>query len=386
MTKEELNQKAKINFIKLKEVESQRFIQLLKDQFKNETVVDRKYKILHEDKFVYFPLIKNKDILDKLAKILNNLIYFDVVIRRGVINTTYKHRSLNEALKGKIPNNYQYLIPKSYDIVGNLAIIEFNMPQTLEKSKLNEYKGLVARAVMNINRNIRTVFEKKSEIKGAYRLRDLAFLLGENKSETIHKENNCIFKLDIKNTYFSPRLVFERRRVATSGIKENEIIVDMFAGVGPFSIQIAKRMAVKIHAFDINSYAFQFFKENIELNRLKGEIIPYNMDIRDLLIPSDPIGKKLCNTSDRIIMNLPEQSMDYIDVACFLMRNSGGTLHFYKFSEKPNPIERTIKDLEKGLDKFNWKINEIINSKIVKAYSPKAELIVIDLNIEAIKN
>ena len=69
-------------------------------------------------------------------------------------------------------------------------------------------------------------FEKKSEIKGSYRLRDLVYLAGENKTETVHKENNCVFHLDIKTSFFSPRLVYERRRISESNIQENEVIVE----------------------------------------------------------------------------------------------------------------------------------------------------------------
>jgi tRNA (guanine37-N1)-methyltransferase len=156
----------------------------------------------------------------------------------------------------------------------------------------------------------------------------------------------------------------------------------MFAGVGPFSIQIAKVNHVKIHAFDVNPHAYKYLQANIELNKLKDEIIPYNIDIRDLLKPSKEIGKQLYGTVDRVIMNLPEQSINFIDVACSLMKKSGGILHFYQFSERPNPIEKTIARLNKKLNNFNWVITEIEKSKIVKSYSPKAELVVIDLGIK----
>ena len=126
-------------------------------------------------------------------------------------------------------------------------------------------------------------------------------------------------------------------------------------------------------------------KENIELNKLKGEILPNNMDVKGLLEPKNQLGQLLCNKANRIIMNLPEDSIKYIDIACYLMRESGGILHFYQFSEKPNPIEKTLENLEAGLTNLNWEIESILNSKIVKHYSPKAELVVVDLMIKALK-
>lgn len=379
MIKKKISKKVEINFIKLRKIDSQCFIRLIKDNFKVDTVINKKYKISHEDKYVLFPLVENKEIIDKLIKTISNPISFKLVYRKGIINPNFKHRSLQAALAGKIPDKYQYLIPKSYDIIGNIAIIEFEIPQRVEKIQTSEYKSLIAQAVINVNKNVRSVFEKKSEVKGAYRLREFAYLTGENKTETIHRENNCVFKLDLKRTYFSPRLVYERRRISKSKIQENEIIVDMFTGVGPFSIQVAKLNPVKIHAFDVNPYAYRYLQENIGFNKLEGIIVPYNMNIRDLINPSNQIGENLHNCIDRVIMNLPESSINFIDILCFLMKKSGGILHFYYFSEKPNPIEKTLENLKIKLLEFKWTINKILQSKIVKSYSPKEELVVVDV-------
>jgi tRNA (guanine37-N1)-methyltransferase len=157
----------------------------------------------------------------------------------------------------------------------------------------------------------------------------------------------------------------------------------MFAGAGPFSIQIAKSHDVTVYAFDVNPNAFNYLKENVKLNKLKGDVIPYNLNVRDLLTPSDKLGKLLHGKADRIIMNLPERSIEYVDLACFLMKKSGGILHFYQFSEKPNPIEMTIELLNKKFIALSWNIEKIHNSKIVKSYSPKAELVGLDLYIKS---
>ncbi|MFW9875312.1 MAG: class I SAM-dependent methyltransferase family protein [Candidatus Thorarchaeota archaeon] len=372
----------KIAFIKLKKRNALHFIQFIKDHFKFNSVIDQKYKIEHYENKILFPLVENKKIVYKLGKMMELLIPFELIFKEGTSNPNFKYRTLEEALEGKIPTSYLNLIPRSYDIIGNIAILEFEKIDQINNSDYDEFKNLVASAVIDVNKNVFSVFEKKSEIKGLYRLRDLSYLGGEKKTETVHKENNCFFHLDIKTTYFSPRLVYERRRISESDIKENEIIVDMFSGVGTYSIQIAKLYSVEIHAFDLNPAAYKFLKKNISLNKLKGKIFPYNMNIRDLVNPSNQLNNELNNNVDRIIMNLPEDSIEYIDVACFLMKKSGGILHFYKFSEKPNATEKTLGALKRRLDELNWVIDKIINSKIVKSYSPKAELVVIDLNMK----
>ncbi|MFX1321219.1 MAG: class I SAM-dependent methyltransferase family protein [Promethearchaeota archaeon] len=372
-----------IKYLKVKKAEGQKALNLIKINFEKYSVINQKYKILYDDEFILFPLEEKKDLIEKVIESIGNKIQIEIITNLGIINENYKVKSLQDAFKGKIPDDYQELIPKSYDLIGNIVIIEFNKFGRIDNKELSNYKKKIAKAITIVNKKITSVYEKKSEIMGTYRLRDLALLFGENKSETIYKENNCTFKLDVKKTYFTPRLVYERRRVASSEIRENELIIDMFAGVGPFSIQIAKNHAVRVYAFDVNPDAYNYLKENVKLNKLKGEVIPYNLNVRDLLKPSDKLGKLLQGKADRIVMNLPESSIEFVDLGCFLMKKSGGILHFYHFSEKPNPIERAVELLDEKLNGLSWDIEKIYDSKIVKSYSPKAELVGLDLYIKS---
>jgi len=381
-----INEKPEIRFLMLRKRDAQHFIQSIKDKFKNVQIIDQKYEILYENEYILFPLIDDQEHLGNLYDFIEKKFIFKLVYRKGVPNLNYKYRSLQEALKSKIPEICLNSIPQSYDIIGDIATIEFDTSCFSNSVEHIKYKKIIADAVIDVNKNVKSVFEKKSEIKGAYRLRELALLAGENKSETFHKENDCIFKLDIKKTYFSPRLVFERRRISTLKMNENEIIVDMFSGVGPFSIQIANQIKVVIYAFDINPMAYQYLKENIELNKLKGKIIPHNINIEDLTDPESLIGKNLHHKADRIIMNLPEKAADFINTTCYLMKKSGGILHFYCFSEKPNPIEKAKEFLKTKFKSLHWNIEKTLNSKVVKSYSPKEDLIVLDVYLQYLES
>ena len=381
-----INKNQDITYIKLNKKDGQQFIDLIKKNCKNTQIVNHRFKTFHENDYVLYPLISKQGLIDKIKNVVGTKFNYDLLSKIGIHNENYKYRTLREALEEKIPDKYLELIPKSYDIIGEIAIIEFDGYNT-QMSNIDylEFKDKIAKAIIEVNTKVKTVYEKKSAVKGKYRLRQLALLYGEDKSETTHKENECVFKFDVKNTYFTPRLVFERRRVASSAIMEKELIIDMFAGVGPFSIQIAKNKNVKIYAFDVNPDAFRYLKQNIILNKLKGEIFPYHVDIKNLLEPTNQLGQTLMHKADRLIMNLPENSINFMDVACFLMKESGGILHFYQFSETPNPIEKTLKKLENKLRVLNWEIESMITSKIVKHYSPKSELVVVDIKIKAIE-
>lgn len=374
--------KENTKFLKIKKDSAEKFLKLIKTKFSDENIIDKRKKVIHSGAYVLFPLIKNKENVNKLNESNVNDLNFEIVNAKGEMDPNYKFRSLEEALVGELSEDIKDLIPKSYDVIGKIAIIEFDQLNSLSVDKTSLYKRKIAKAIAKVNKTVETVYEKKSEVKGKYRLKELQPLFGVNNPETFHKENNCIFKLNVKNTYFTPRLVFERKRLSLLKFAKNELIVDMFAGVGPISIQIARINHVKIYSFDINPTAYKYLIENIELNKLKGEILAYNIDVMDLINSSNELGINLKNRLDRIIMNLPEQSINYVDIACFLMKKTGGILHLYQFCEKPDPIEKGIKNLITKLNRMGWYIEEIINSKIVKPFSPKSDLIVVDVKIK----
>ncbi|MGQ4873781.1 MAG: class I SAM-dependent methyltransferase [Promethearchaeia archaeon] len=371
----------KIPFIKIKKKSAEAFFKFIKNEPKLQNLIDRTKKSFYKKEYVYFP-IKEEYTDIKYQNILKKKINYEIIFDSPEENPKYIRRNLSELLQNKIPEKYFSIIPHSFDIVGSIAILEFNekdnnIPETCKK--------LIADALMECHKNIKTVYEKKSEIKGDFRLRDLNLLSGLDQNITYHKENKCIFKVDIKNAFFTPRLIFERERISNLKFKENEIIVDLFAGIGPFSIQIAKKHKVKIIAFDINPTAINLLKENIKLNKIIGEIKSYNIDVKKLKNKENSIGNLLKNKANRIIMNLPEKASEFIDIAIFLLKEVGGIIHIYLFSEKPDPIKRASEKVKKSLSKFNWNIKEVLNAKIVKSFSPKADLVVLDLEIRPIK-
>ena len=213
---------------------------------------------------------------------------------------------------------------------------------------------------------------KKSAIKGITRTREIKHVAGEEISETIHKEHGVRLKLDLKDVYFSPRLATERLRVAEQ-VHSNELILDMFAGVGPFPILIAKNKTVKIFAVDINPSAIEYMKENIYLNKLKGEIIPILGDINE--VAKESFGKKGLKF-DRIIMNLPGTSFEFLDLAISLIKNNG-ILHYYEFSDGYSQATQRI---EKIANDYGM-ISKVLASRKVKSSSPGTWHIVVDVKL-----
>jgi len=132
--------------------------------------------------------------------------------------------SLRTHLKDKLEPNELRLLYTSYDIVGDIAIIQ--VPETL---KLRTQA--IAKALLQTQKHVKSVLRQISPVAGDFRLRGLEWIAGEKKTETVYKEFGCLFKVDLVRCYFSPRLSYERMRI-TKLIQPNEVIVNMFAGVG----------------------------------------------------------------------------------------------------------------------------------------------------------
>lgn len=201
------------------------------------------------------------------------------------------------------------------------------------------------------------VFRRKSEVKGEFRVRELEHLAGENRTLTIHKENGYRLWVDIAKVYFSPRLGGERARIMKK-VSLNDVVVDMFAGVGPFSI--ACKNAKKIYAIDINPHAIELLKKNIKLNKLEHKIIPILSDVREVDVKGN-----------RVIMNLPKFAHKFIDKALDIVEE-GGVIHYYTIG----------KDFDKAIKLFEKKCDcEVLEKRIVKSYAPREYILALDFKI-----
>ena len=114
---------------------------------------------------------------------------------------------LREYLAGRLEDWELRILPGSYDIVGDIAIIR--MPNAL-RHRAEE----IAKAIMEINSHVRTVLNQVSPVSGSFRLRRLEWIMGDKRTVTIHREYGCLFKVDLEKCYFSPSLSYERYRVA----------------------------------------------------------------------------------------------------------------------------------------------------------------------------
>lgn len=258
----------------------------------------------------------------------------------------------------------------AFDIIGDIAVIKTNQLSP-EEAKVTAEK------ILKIHKNVKTVYTQISAIRSGYRDRELRLLAGDKKTIATHKESSCIFQVDIAKCYFSPRLLHERTRIAKL-VQRGETVVNMFAGVGCFSVIIAKTTPeVKIYSIDVNPAAYKFMVENVRQNRVYTKVLPILGDAREV------IGSRLQGVADRVLMPLPELALQYLPTALSALKPCGGSIHFHYFvhaTSKEDPIQKTKTEVEATLD--NLSINySIAAGRIVRSTGPNWWHIVLDIKV-----
>ncbi len=301
-------------------------------------------KIISDVDFVYIPI--NDEVEIEIETAVNN---FEEIDRAS---------SYKELLS--LPEDLEELLPTSFDIIGDIYIVKL-ADELLPRSKE------IADAILKAHKNAEVVALDKG-VQGEFRTRDLQILAGEKRTTTVHKEYGLMFEMDLTKVYFSPRLATERKRIVDL-IEPGERVIDMFTGVGPFSIMIAKNAEPDIiYAIDKNPEAINYIIRNIKLNKIKN-VAPMLGDAREIV--------SRIKRADRIIMNLPHSSLDFLDVGLSSVK-PGGQIHLYAIVDKD-----TLDEIKSKILTIASPRNiSIENVQEVHTYSPTECLYCFDLAIQ----
>lgn len=255
------------------------------------------------------------------------------------------------AKEAKLPEK---ILPASYQVLGNILLLKLPNPEALRQKKK------IGSAILKIFPYIKTVCLQHG-IKGEFRKPKIEIIAGLKLTETVHKELDCVFKLDTAKIMWSKGNHFERQRLLKL-VKPNEIVVDMFAGIGYWSVILARHTKAKrIIAIEKNPAAYDYLIENVCLNKL------YNITA----IENDCRNIRLSKKPDRIIMGYFPDTIKFLPAALKLSRK-GTKIHFHELT---SDLEKLKADLE-GFRKFR-----VENIREVKEYSPSKRHYVFDLKV-----
>ena len=327
---------------------------------------NRELKIHQGAKHIYVPLIRQPE-KNELAKLKTQVL--DVELATKVFVKKKQQRiTLVQVLENRVPPHLLANLPRALDIIGDVAIIEI-------PAELKTHESLIGEAILKTHKNVHTVLAKVGAVSGTYRLRSFEFIAGEQRTSTVHKEYGCQYYVDVATAYFSPRLSHEHSRIAAL-VQKSETVVDLFAGVGPFSVLIAKKNGdAKVYAVDINPEAVDFLKRNIRLNRVENRVIPIQGDAKKA------VEERLLSVADRVIMNLPEKAIEFVEPACKAVKPSGGIVHYYEFIRLPDSLERAQLRFSKAVEKTGRKVGAFLFARSIRATAPYEWQVVLDARI-----
>jgi tRNA (guanine37-N1)-methyltransferase len=223
-----------------------------------------------------------------------------------------------------------------HELVGGIAIMQDDDPAGAEK-------------ILASRPSLHTVVYAKGEVSGEYRTRELALLAGKPTTRTQVTEHGHRFTVDLAGAYFSARLSTERQRILAQ-MEDREIVLDMFAGVGPFAITLAPKAGLVV-ASDLNPKAIGLMLENIAQNRARN-VLPVLADARRL-------AEVLPWKFDRIVMNLPLAGTEFLPEAFRLCRPEG-IIHFYSLVSAKGEHTGRIEELG----------GVVLSEREVRSYSP----------------
>ncbi|MCS4537308.1 MAG: class I SAM-dependent methyltransferase family protein [Thaumarchaeota archaeon] len=272
---------------------------------------------------------------------------------------------LKQALAGLLSQGELNELYSGFDIVGDIALIK--IPDSLQAKR-----KLIGQTILQKIKPVKVVLMQSGPVSGEYRIRELEHIAGEDRTSTIYKEHSCTFLVDVAKAYFSPRLSTERLRISKL-VKEGERVLNMFAGVGIYSIIIAKvQPKCGTVSIEINPDAHKSAIENAMINKVSQRVTAILGDAKEV-IKNGGIGK-----FDRVLMPLPESAFEYLENAISALKASGGWIHYYSHTHALNN-EGAIINSEKDLLERLQGRGKIKFTKVVREVGPKWFQVVTDI-------
>lgn len=270
---------------------------------------------------------------------------------------------IKKHLKKEIPADFVSKIPDKWEKIGDVVIIK--LPPVL-----NKYREQIGESFAKVLK-CKTVLQDTCRISGVHRKPNVEIIFGTDKTETIHKENNIRFKLDPQRVMFSSGNMDERLRMSKiSNI--NEIVVDLFAGVGYFTIPMAFYSKLKkVYACEINPVAYDYLCENIVLNNVTSKVEPLLGDNRETA-PKD--------IADRVVMGYIDNTHMFLPVAINCLKNNTGIVHYHEVCPNELIPNHSLEKIRKTMEKNNKKV-QMLKHTIIKSYAPGVSHVVIDIEI-----
>ncbi len=309
-------------------------------------VLDRRLKVSSDADFLYLPVSASIS---------------DFVDAESLVTVVHDVEPVSKRISVEDILGYS---PK-YEIIGSLALIDVDDDADGVSGDVQS----VADALLLTQKHVTTVIGATSAVEGEFRTRRFVHLAGVPTTQTRCRENGCDFLLDMASVYFTPRLATERARIV-SLMGVGDVVVDMFAGVGPYSIQVAK-IVKRVIAIDKNPAACEFLSKNVKLNRV-GNVAIINADASD-------VSGDYLQSADWVIMNLPHLAHEFLGDAVAMIK-PGGVIVYYDMRHEGDLFDTPVALIRDAAKRIGRSV-EVVGTRVVRSYAPYEYNIVVDARI-----
>ena len=273
-------------------------------------------------------------------------------------------QEIKTSLSEKIPSHLIDNLPNKWEKIGDVLII------VLQK-ELEKYKLIISEKYAEIL-NCKSVLKDIGGIIGELREPEVQYIYGDKDTVTIHMENGIRYKLDPQKVMFSSGNMDERIRMSSIS-NESETVVDLFAGIGYFTLPMAVYSKPKmIYACEKNRIAYDYLCKNVVLNNVLENVHTLFGDNRNIA----PV-----NIADRVLMGYIGDTSKFLKTALLCLKDCRGIIHFHEKYPEKNVPDKPIKEIQKIADEFD-RSAKFINSKKVKSYAPGIGHFVFDIRFD----
>lgn len=261
---------------------------------------DKKLLLLHPKYFVDSKIV----VPDYVKKFISAHKEEEIELAEKEVEVSYRETHIDDMLKQILPSEMHTQLPGAFESVGHIAhlnLSEMYLP----------YKQEIAEIILCKHKGIKTVVNKVGGIDNVYRTFEMELLAGEPNYIVRLYESRCWFEFDFRKVYWNSRLQMEHSRLIGM-VEKDQVVCDMFAGVGPFAVPCARRKEAVVYANDLNPESYHYLEHNRKLNKIPPERLrTFNLDAREFI---RKIVREERVSFDVAIMNLPKSALEFLDV------------------------------------------------------------------------
>ncbi|XP_062379363.1 tRNA (guanine(37)-N1)-methyltransferase [Sardina pilchardus] len=296
------------------------------------------------------------------------------------LKLTYDNLKTEEILRAVLPEGLD--VASGFSRVGHIAHLNLRDHQL-------PHQNLIGQVIMDKNPGITCVVNKTNTIDSTYRNFQMDVLAGEKNMVAKVRENGVSYEFDFSQVYWNPRLSTEHERVV-SMLKRGDLVMDVFAGVGPFAVPAARR-GCTVLANDLNPESHRWLKHNCQLNKVSSKVTTFNLDGREFI--RGPVRERLPGllASDarvHFVMNLPALALDFLDAFKGLLapesdqetsgKSSLPMVHCYGFSKEEDPKKDVVARASANL---GFELEGCCSVHLVRNVAPNKEMMCVSFTL-----